>query len=111
MQRASLDELRAFFARLMAGAAQSPDPRLERIFELVPRELFMPPGLWKIMVNGRYFETPDADLAFLYQNTLVALDAAKGINNGEPFLHARWIGIAAPQPGEVVVHIGAGTGY
>jgi protein-L-isoaspartate(D-aspartate) O-methyltransferase len=111
MQRASLDGLRAFFARLMAGAAQSPDPRLERIFELVPRELFMPPGPWKIMVNGRYFETPDADLAFLYQNTLVALDAAKGINNGEPFLHARWIGIAAPQPGEVVVHIGAGTGY
>jgi protein-L-isoaspartate(D-aspartate) O-methyltransferase len=111
MQRADLDEIRAFYAKLMAGAAQSADPRLERIFELVPRELFMPPGPWKIMVNGRYFETVSADPIYLYQNTLVALDADKGINNGEPFLHARWIGAAAPQPGETVIHIGAGTGY
>ena len=111
MQRASVDELRAFHAKLMAAMAQPADPRLERIFELVPRELFMPQGPWKIMVNGRYYDTPNADPTFLYQNSLIALDADKGINNGEPFLHARWIGIAAPQPGETVVHIGAGTGY
>ena len=111
MRQASLDEVRSFYARLMAGAAQSNDARLERIFELVPRELFMPPGPWKVMVNDRYFETPSADPVYLYQNALIALDASKGINNGMPFLHAAWIGKAAPQPGEVVVHIGAGTGY
>jgi protein-L-isoaspartate(D-aspartate) O-methyltransferase len=111
MHRADLDEIRNFYAKLMAGAAQSADPRLERIFELVPRELFVPKGPWKIMVNGRYFDTPSADPVYLYQNTLVALDADKGINNGEPFLHARWIGAAAPQAGESVLHIGAGTGY
>ena len=111
LKRASLDEVRKFYARLMAAASKSADPRLERIFELVPREAFMPPGPWHIHMNHRYFETPSADPVYLYQNALVALDPAKGINNGEPFLHAAWIGAAAPQKGETICHIGAGTGY
>lgn len=41
----------------------------------------------------------------------MALDAGKGINNGEPLLHARWIGAVAPAPGETVAHIGSGTGF
>lgn len=111
VQRASLEEIRSFYAKLMVAASRSHDPRLERIFELVPREAFLPPGPWKIMVGETYFETPSRDPAYLYQNTLVALDAEKAINNGEPFLHAAWIGVASPQPSETVTHIGAGTGY
>ena len=96
----------------MAAASGSADPRLERAFELVPREAFLPPGPWKILAGqGDYRSTPSADPAFLYQNALVAIDAGKGINNGEPMLHARWIGAVAPQPGETVTHIGAGMGY
>jgi protein-L-isoaspartate(D-aspartate) O-methyltransferase len=110
-QRADLDEIRSFYARLMVCASRSSDARLERIFELVPREAFLPPGPWKIRVAETYLETPSADPAYLYQNMLVALDADKGINNGEPFLHAAWIGAVAPQPGETITHIGAGTGY
>jgi protein-L-isoaspartate(D-aspartate) O-methyltransferase len=119
-QRAKLDEIRGFYARLVAAASRSSDPRLayrsvdprlERIFELVPREAFLAPGPWKVMVAERYLETPSADVAYIYQNNLVALDADKGINNGEPFLHAAWIGAVAPQPGETVTHVGAGTGY
>jgi protein-L-isoaspartate(D-aspartate) O-methyltransferase len=106
-----LTEIRRFYAQLMAAASGSTDPKLERIFELVPREAFFPPGPWKVMVNHRYFETPSADPVFLYQNVLIALDADKGINNGEPFLHAAWIGKTAPQPGETVTHVGVGTGY
>jgi len=106
-----LDDIRGFYARLMAAASGSSDPRLERIFELVPREAFLPAGPWKIFVAERYFETPSADPAYIYQNNLVALDDSKGINNGEPFLHAAWIGAVAPQPGETVTHIGAGGGY
>jgi protein-L-isoaspartate(D-aspartate) O-methyltransferase len=109
--RASRDEIRRFHAKLMAAASRSSDPRLERIFELVPREAFLPPGPWHIMLNHQYIETPSADPVFLYQDVLVALDAAKGINNGEPFLHAAWIGAAAPKGGDVICHIGAGTGY
>jgi protein-L-isoaspartate(D-aspartate) O-methyltransferase len=96
---------------MMTAASNSSDERLERIFELVPREAFLGPGPWQINVNRRYLETPNADPVFVYQNVLVALDAAKGINNGEPFLHAGWIGAAAPKAGDSISHIGAGTGY
>lgn len=105
------DELRGYFAKLMSRASKSNDPRLERIFELVPREAFLGHGPWRVQIDGHYIDTPSADLSYIYQNVLVALDESKGINNGEPFLHARWIGAVAPQPGEIVTHIGAGTGY
>ncbi len=71
----------------------------------------MGPGPWQIRAGRHYLETPSADPVFLYQNVLVALDKSKGINNGEPFLHAAFLGAVAPQPGETVVHIGTGTGY
>ncbi|MCR9134867.1 MAG: SAM-dependent methyltransferase [Alphaproteobacteria bacterium] len=111
MPRADIEEIRSFFAKLMAAASGSNDPRLERIFELVPREAFMGPGPWQIRAGQTYVETPSDNPAYLYQNVLVALDAERQINNGEPFLHARWLGLAAPQAGETVTHIGAGTGY
>jgi protein-L-isoaspartate(D-aspartate) O-methyltransferase len=110
-QRASLDEIRGFYARLMAAASRSGDPRLERVFELVPREAFLPPGPWKISVDRTYIDTPSADPVYLYQNTLVAIDPARRINNGEPFLHAAWLGAVEPKSGEIVCQIGAGTGY
>lgn len=106
-----LDEVRAFYARQMAAASRSTDPRIERAFELVPREAFLPPGPWHILSAGNSLRTPSADPIHLYQNVLVALDRAKGINNGEPFLHAAWIGAVAPRPGETVVQVGAGAGY
>lgn len=111
--RASLDEIRGFFARMMAAASGSNDPRLERVFELIPREAFLPPGPWKIGVPGRrqHVETPSSDPVYVYLNAVVALDPAKGINNGEPLLHAAWIGAVAPQPGESICHIGTGGGY
>jgi protein-L-isoaspartate(D-aspartate) O-methyltransferase len=109
--RSNIPEIRSIFARLMAAASGSTDPRLQRAFELVPREAFMGPGPWRLGVYQKYFETPDADPAYLYQNVLVALDADKGINNGEPFLHARWIAAVSPNPADTVCQIGAGTGY
>ncbi|MDP1051514.1 hypothetical protein, partial [Klebsiella quasipneumoniae] len=39
------------------------------------------------------------------------LDAARGINNGSPVLHARWLHALQPRAGEVVAHIGAGKRY
>jgi protein-L-isoaspartate(D-aspartate) O-methyltransferase len=112
-----LTEIRSVYARQMAAASGSGDPRLEQAFAEVPREDFVGPGPWLIMgltaalADERYVRTLDADPAHLYQNALVALDAEKGINNGEPSLHAAWIGAVAPKPGEAVSHVGAGTGY
>lgn len=110
-KRASIEEIRGFYARVMAAASKSSDPRIERAFETVPREAFLPPGPWRLVINGLPVETPSADPTYLYQNVLVTLDAAKTINNGEPSLHAAWIGAVAPQGGEAVTQIGAGTGY
>ena len=110
-RRAGIEESRGFYARVMAAASKWSDPRLERAFEAIPREAFCPPGPWRLIVNGRPIETPSADPTYLYQDLLVALDAAKGINNGEPSLHAAWMGAVRPQAGEAVTHVGAGTGY
>lgn len=110
-KRAGIEEIRSFYARLMAAASRWSDPRLERAFEAIPREAFCPPGPWRIVFHGRPVDTPSADPAYLYQDVLVALDAAKGINNGEPSLHAAWMGAVAPEAGEAVTHVGAGTGY
>ncbi|MBB5047902.1 protein-L-isoaspartate(D-aspartate) O-methyltransferase [Rhodopseudomonas rhenobacensis] len=109
---ARLDEIRGFFARLMAATAESDDPRFERAFASVKREAFLSPGPWQIQVTrDKYVATPSDDPAYLCQNVVVAHDPTRRINNGEPFLHARWIGAVAPQPGETVCQIGAGTGY
>lgn len=110
-KRASLSEIRRFFARQMALASQSDDPRLERVFASVRREDFLPPGPWRIGVGGLWLQTPSADPAFIYHNCLVALDEAKAINNGEPFLHAAWLGAVLPKAGARICHIGVGLGY
>ncbi len=56
-------------------------------------------------------KTPTDDPAFIYQDTLVALDAARSINIGQPSSHAFWLGALAPAVGETIVQVGAGTGY
>ena len=113
-------KLRAFFARYVTWVGAVREPRNEAAFASVPREPFVGPGPWQIRVAspwkqgpGRvgYVETPDADPAFLYQDVLIALDPARGINIGEPSLHARCLDCVAAQPGETVVQIGAGSGY
>ena len=117
---ATADQFRSFYASCMAAAARQPawppgyawQTRLEGAFEAVPREMFLPPGPWHIeAAPGRYVETPNADSRFLYQDVLVAIDKERGINNGQPSGHARFMGQLEPRPGETVVHIGAGTGY
>lgn len=104
--------LRTFFARFVATRGGAHDPRIELAFAAVPRENFAGPGPWSVAVPGvGYVRTPDDDPAFLYQDTLIALDAAKGINIGEPSLHARCLDALALRAGERVLHIGAGAGY
>ena len=106
-----LGEARSRYARTLAAEAGSSDPRLEQVFATVPREAFLAPGPWHMLGAAGYVSTPDADPVHLYQNALVAIDAERGINNGEPALHASWISAVAPRPGETVCHVGAGTGY
>ncbi|HEY3927279.1 MAG TPA: protein-L-isoaspartate(D-aspartate) O-methyltransferase [Candidatus Koribacter sp.] len=58
-----------------------------------------------------YIETPGDDAGFLYQDITIALEPEGTINNGQPTLHAFCISALGIQEGEVIAHVGAGTGY
>src|SRR6476646_11308966 len=106
-----LEAHRAFFASLITAQAGVPTGRLSEAFAATPRERFLGPGPWKIFTSSGYITTPTDDPAFLYQDVTVALSEASKINNGQPVLHAVGLSALNPQPGEMAVHIGAGTGY
>jgi protein-L-isoaspartate(D-aspartate) O-methyltransferase len=91
-------ELRASYARYVTRLQGVKNPRIEQAFAAVPRELFVGPP-------------PDGDLAFLYKDRLIALDYERGINNGQPSLHAGCLEAIGVQEGEDILHVGAGTGY
>ena len=108
----TLAVLRRFYARLVTTHAGVGDPRIVEAFATVERERFLGAGPWQIKVGAHGYMASDTDdPAVLYQDILVGLVPEKGINNGEPSLHAKCIGAAAPTIGDVVIHIGAGTGY
>jgi protein-L-isoaspartate(D-aspartate) O-methyltransferase len=89
------------------------DPRVEAAFAAVRREAYLGPGPWPIWYLHRrdYVPTPSDDPVYLYQDALVGIIPERGLNNGQPSLHAMLIAAAVPRPGEHVVHIGAGVGY
>lgn len=104
--------LRRYYAEIVVPTMVEGRARLVAAFAAVPRERYVGPGPWQVLAGeGRYVTTPSADLAFLYQDRLVALAEERGINNGSPSAHAMWLGALAPKPGDNCVHIGAGTGY
>ena len=108
---AAVDEARARYAESIARAAWVTDPRIERAFAMIPREGFLPPPPWTVFPPGGFFKRPTSDPKELYDDVLVVLDARRGVNNGQPSLHAAWMGAVDPRPGETVVHVGAGSGY
>lgn len=110
-----LDELRrAYAAEVQAIAGLEASPLVEALAK-VPRERFLGPGPWKVMKpleHGLdYLDTPDADPAHVYHDVLVALDASRMLNNGQPSGVCRWLNALALKPGERALHVGCGTGY
>ena len=100
-----------YATRVLERAGVADDARLKAAFATVPRARFLGPPPWQTRGLQGGYDAPTADPAAIYDDVLVALDASRGINNGVPSLHANAIHALAPQPGESVVHIGAGTGY
>ena len=107
----SIQDFRDFYARFIVGSAGSDDERLIAAFSCVPREDFVGPGPWPIFIGSGYLPTLSCDPRLLYQDVLVGLAVERGINNGQPSLHARCLAACDPQPGESVLHLGVGTGY
>ena len=85
-------------------------PRVEAAFAAVAREDFLGPGPWQIVRwSGGYRTTPDSDPFYLYTDDVIGILPERNLNSGQPSLHAALIVAAAPQPGEHVVHVGAGV--
>src|SRR5215471_19412975 len=104
--------IRRAYAKQVAAAAGVGDPRIEAAFAAVAREDFLGPGPWQIVRwGGGYRASPGADPVYLYTDDVIAIVPGRNLNNGQPSLHAALIAAAAPQPGEHVVHVGAGVGY
>jgi protein-L-isoaspartate(D-aspartate) O-methyltransferase len=113
----TLEERRRAYAAAMVVPLGVPDTALEAAFASVRREDFMPPGPWAILrVPGGREVLARHDPVPLYPlspspEVLVELDAARGINNGSPSLHAHMLHALGTRPGDRVLHLGAGTGY
>ena len=108
---ATLEERRRLYAAEIMRSTGAENARVEEAFASVPREDFLTPPPWCVFSPGGVIEKDTSDPADLYDDVLVVLNRAKGINNGQPSLHAAWISAVDPRPGEVAIHIGVGAGY
>lgn len=111
-----LVEVRRAYARHITALARISSEsesgiEIQTAFETVPREDFVGPPPWFVMSPEGRFEGDCVNPAALYQDSLVVLDAGKGLNNGQPSLHAMCLSALAPQKGERAIHVGAGSGY
>jgi protein-L-isoaspartate(D-aspartate) O-methyltransferase len=110
MQARSAQLRKAYAAKMMrlAGVA---DRRIEAAYAAVPREDYCGPPPWR--VSGGLFGLSGAerDVATLYDDVLVVIDGPRGINNGQPSLHAKCIEALNIREGGTVVQVGAGAGY
>jgi protein-L-isoaspartate(D-aspartate) O-methyltransferase len=103
---------RAYARQMLALAGVSQSPPLEEAFASVPRERFLGPPPWQVSRPPMGYQSlPSTDPVIAYQDVLFALSPSRGVNNGSPSLHARWLHALAPREGESIAHIGAGTGY
>jgi protein-L-isoaspartate(D-aspartate) O-methyltransferase len=107
----SVEVARRFYAEELRFLARISSPALFAAFAAVPRERFTGPGPWRIMSGRGFWTTDDADPRHVYHNVLIALDEAKGINNGQPSLWAQFFDQLGLKAGDSVLHLGSGTGY
>jgi protein-L-isoaspartate(D-aspartate) O-methyltransferase len=114
----SLTDWRRFYAEEIRWCAGVKTPGLVDAFARVPREEFLGPPPWLLSspevawsATGGTGYTESSDARDLYHNILVALDAPRRVNNGQPSALARWIDSLELKAGNRVYHVGCGVGY
>jgi protein-L-isoaspartate(D-aspartate) O-methyltransferase len=87
----SIEQARRWYAEELRFAAHLGSRAVIDAFAAVPRERFVGRGPWRIkspMNHAEYWTTDDANPRTVYHDVLIALDEARGINNGQPSLWA-----------------------
>jgi protein-L-isoaspartate(D-aspartate) O-methyltransferase len=93
----TFEDCRRFYSEEIRWCAGLKSPALLEAFARVPRESYLGPGPWQIASPDAAWSTTGAaytesnDPRDLYHNVLVALDAPRHVNNGQPSALARWI--------------------
>jgi protein-L-isoaspartate(D-aspartate) O-methyltransferase len=111
---ASLIQARRWYAEELRYTAKLSSSGVANAFATVPRERFVGKGPWHLkspMDLAEYWLTEDADPRHVYHDVLIALDKARGINNGQPSLWAYLFDHLQIRAGEAILHLGCGTGY
>ncbi len=100
------------YAEELRYVAHVRSDRVIEAFATVPRESFLGERPWLVhdLADG-YWEAPGDDPRAAYHNVLFAIDAARGLNNGQPQLWARLFDKLEIRAGDKVYHLGAGVGY
>jgi protein-L-isoaspartate(D-aspartate) O-methyltransferase len=110
-----IERARLEFAEKIRAMSMLRSARLVEALAAVPREGFVGPGPWQILRPSEFARgyqlTPDDDPRHLYDNVLVALDARRNLNNGEPAALLRWLDDLDLAPGDRFLHLGCGVGY
>lgn len=105
----------AFALRIVRQAGLYPatgmGARLAAAFSAIARERFLGPPPWRILAPSDHSRKVTEDAADLYDDVLVSLAPAAGLNNGQPSLHAACLAALHLSEGEGAVHVGAGMGY
>ena len=110
-----LERVRREFAEKIREMSALRSTDLVDALARVPREDFVGPGPWQILrmaeAERGYEPTPDDDPRHLYDNVLVALDASRNLNNGEPAFLLRCLDDLELSPRDRFLHVGCGVGY
>ena len=110
-----LERVRREFAEKIRAMSALRSAALVDALASVPREDFVGPGPWQIVrlpdAERGYVLTPDDDPQHLYDNVLVALDASRNLNNGEPAFLSRCLDDLDLSPRDRFLHVGCGVGY
>jgi len=114
-----LDLRRRFYAEELEAVCRLRSSALVDALAAVPRERFLPPGPWTVLVDvasgsGSGIQTrvtADADPARVYHNIGVAIDPSRQLFNGHPGTIAPWIDALDLAQGGRVLHVGCGLGY
>src|SRR4051794_13887748 len=83
----SLIQARRRYAEELRYTAKVSSSAVVDAFATVPRERFVGQGPWQVkspMNLAEYWTTGDADPRHVCHDVLIALDKARGINNGQP---------------------------